>query len=51
MINEKSVDMNTLGKKMSDHGISVPQQVSDNMCSILEAFGDINYEEKVVKIQ
>ncbi len=35
MIEEKSVDVNVLGRKMNDKGITVGQNVSDNMCSIL----------------
>lgn len=35
MINEKSVDLNTLGKKMLQNNINVNQQVNDNMTSIL----------------
>lgn len=44
MINEKSVDLNTLGKKMNDNGITVATNISDNMSNILEAFGGIKYE-------
>ena len=51
MVEEKSVDLNALGKKMNQHGINVSQQVSDNMSNILQAFGGIKYEEKVVKMQ
>ena len=51
MINEKSVDLNTLGKKMNENGISVSQPISENMSNILEAFGGIRYEKRVVKIQ
>ena len=51
MINEKSVDLNTLGKKMNENGISVSQPISENMSNILEAFGGIKYEKRVVKIQ
>ena len=51
MIEEKSVDLNVLGKKMNEHGITVSQQVADNMSNLLEAFGGIKYEEKVVKMQ
>jgi hypothetical protein len=29
---------------MTDEGLSISPQVNDNMCSILEAFGDIVYE-------
>jgi len=36
---------------MTDEGLSISPQVNDNMCSILEAFGDIVYEERVVKMQ
>ena len=35
MIDDKSVDLNSLGKKMNDHGINVSQQVTDNMSNIL----------------
>lgn len=35
MIEEKSVDLNVLGRKMNDRGINVSQNVSDNMSSIL----------------
>ena len=51
MIDEKSVDLNSLGKKMNENGITVASYVSENMSNILEAFGGIKYEEKVVKIQ
>lgn len=43
MIEDKSVDLNALGKKMNQHGINVNQQVTDNMSNILEAFGGIKY--------
>ena len=51
MIQDKSVDLNALGRRMTDEGLSISPQVNDNMCSILEAFGDIVYEERVVKMQ
>ena len=51
MINEKSVDLNSLGKKMIEKGLIISPQITENMCSILEAFGSIKYEEKTVKIQ
>lgn len=35
MINEKSVDLNTLGKTMNEHNIPVSNQVSDNMSNML----------------
>jgi hypothetical protein len=51
MIQDKSVDLNVLGKKMTEAGLTINPQVNDNMCSILEAFGDIIYEERVVRMQ
>ena len=51
MIDEKSVDLNSLGKKMNENGITVSQNISQNMSNILEAFGGIKYEQKVVKMQ
>lgn len=51
MIDDKSVDLNTLGKIMNERGITVGQNVSENMSSILEAFGGIKYEERQVRIQ
>ena len=35
MIEDKSVDLNTLGKIMNEKGITVGQNVSENMSSIL----------------
>jgi hypothetical protein len=43
MIEEKSVDLNSLGKKMNENGITVAGVVSENMSNILEAFGGIKY--------
>ena len=51
MIDEKSIDLNALGKKMNENGITVSQNVTDNMSNILEAFGGICYEQRVVKMQ
>ena len=51
MILEKSVDIHTLGKKMNQAGIAVHAQINENMCSILQAFGDIIYEQRVVRVQ
>lgn len=41
MITENAIDLLKLGKTMNDLGITVSQPVSDNMYSILEAFGNI----------
>lgn len=43
--------MNTLGKVMNQNGIAVSPQVSQNLGSLLEAFGAIGYDEKVVQMQ
>jgi len=51
MIEDKSIDLNTLGKKMNENGITVASSVADNMSNILEAFGGIKYEERVVRMQ
>lgn len=44
MINGRVVDMNTLGKIMNENGISVNLQVSQNLSSLLEAFGGIGFD-------
>jgi hypothetical protein len=35
MINDRIVDMNTLGKKLNDNGIVVSPQVSQNLSSLM----------------
>ena len=35
MITDKSVDLNVLGKRLAEAGVTVSPQVSDNMSSIL----------------
>ena len=51
MIEGKSVDLNRLGKRMNEQGMAVNPHVSENMCSILESFGGIKYDEQVVRVQ
>lgn len=51
MVNDRVVDMNTLGKVMNDNGIAVSAQVSQNLSSLFQAFGGIGYDEKVVQMQ
>lgn len=51
MVGDRIIDMNTLGKVMNDNGIVVSPQVSQNLSSILEAFGAIGYDERVVQMQ
>ena len=43
MINEMSIDLITLGKIMNENGITVTQPITQNMPSIMEAFGGICY--------
>jgi hypothetical protein len=50
MIRENTVDLVSLGKTMNDVGILVSQPISDNMHCLLEAFGDIISEEKMIKV-
>ena len=35
MVEDKSVDLNSLGKKMNESGITVASNVGDNMSNIL----------------
>lgn len=51
MVGDRIIDMNTLGKVMNDNGIVVSPQVSQNLSSILQAFGAIGYDERVVQMQ
>lgn len=51
MIKEKNIDLNVLGKIMSENGLNITQQINENMCSILEAFGGINYLERTSMVQ
>ena len=51
MINDRVVDMNSLGKIMNDNGITVSPPISQNLSSLMEAFGGIAYDERVVQIQ
>ncbi len=51
MINERVVDMNSLGKIMNDNGITVSPPISQNLSSLMEAFGGIAYDERVVQMQ
>lgn len=50
MIEEYTVDLTSLGKLMNDVGLTVSQAISENMHCILEAFGGIRSEERVVKM-
>ena len=51
MIDDRTIDLNVLGKMMNDHGITVNPQISHNMSSLLETFGGISYDERVVQVQ
>jgi len=35
MIKDKNIDLNTLGKIMSENGLNITAQVNENMSSIL----------------
>lgn len=51
MIKEKNIDLNTLGKIMSENGLNITSQINENMSSILQAFGGINYYERTSQVQ
>jgi hypothetical protein len=51
MVDGRVVDMNSLGKLMNENGISVSLPVSQNLSSLLEAFGGISFDERVVQVQ
>lgn len=35
MIKEKNIDLNVLGKIMSENGLNITPQINENMCSVL----------------
>ena len=50
MYSDRTIDLNTLGKVMNEHGITVSPQISQNMSSLLEAFGGIKYDERTIQV-
>lgn len=49
MINDRVVDMhNSLARSMVDNGIVISPQVSQNLSSILQAFGGIGFDARTV---
>ncbi len=51
MIKDRNVDLNNLGRVMSDNGLNITPQINENMCSVLEAFGAIKYTERTSMVQ
>lgn len=51
MIKDKNIDLNTLGKIMSESGLNITPQINENMSSVLEAFGGINFLERNSMVQ
>ena len=51
MRNERNIDLNSLGKIMNEQGILVSPQISQNMSSIFETFGGIQYDERVIQVE
>ena len=43
MIKDKNIDLNALGKIMSEKGLNITQQMNENMCSVLQGFGGIDF--------
>ena len=50
MKKERNIDLNSLGKIMNEQGILVSPQISQNMSSIFETFGGIQYDERVIQV-
>lgn len=46
----RSVDLNTMGQKLNSKGLTVALAISENMASILECFGDVEYNENIIKV-
>jgi hypothetical protein len=51
MIKDKNIDLNALGKIMSEKGLNITQQMNENMCSVLQGFGGIDFLERVREVQ
>ena len=51
MIKDRNIDLNALGRIMSENGLNITSQVNENMCSVLEAFGAITYTERTSMVQ
>ena len=50
MKKERNIDLNSLGRIMNEQGILVSPQISQNMSSIFETFGGIQYDERVIQV-
>lgn len=49
MNEEIKQDLNTLGSTLNSMGLEIPMQVVENMCSMLECYGDIMPEKKIIQ--
>lgn len=43
-------DLNMLGTVLNKMGLEIPMPVVENMCSMLECYGDINPEKHVIQV-
>ena len=48
MDDELKLDMNTLGATLNKNGLEIPMPVVDNLCSLLECYGDLKPQTNVI---
>lgn len=46
----RCVDLNTMGQKLISKGLAIPPAISENLAALLECFGDVAYDENIIKI-
>lgn len=46
----RCVDLNTMGQKLVAKGLAISQAISENLAAILECYGDVEYDENIIKI-
>lgn len=50
MNESRCVDLNTMGQKLISKGLAIPPAISENLAALLECFGDVAYDENIIKI-
>lgn len=50
MDDELKLDMNTLGATLNKNGLEIPMPVVDNLCSLLECYGDLKPQTNVIQV-
>ena len=46
----RCVDLNAMGQKLVQKGLNIPPAICENMAALLECFGDVAYDENIIKI-